>query len=82
MGDIRNIYLTITAPRKKITSPSLLIVTSELQKNRRIKFKNLYVTLLTLFNKLPKKKLLLVLKVINLNIFKFLINSLKRIRFY
>ena len=79
MGNIRNTYLTITAPRKKITSPNLFIIVSELRKNRRTKFRDLYVTLLTLSSKLPKKELLLALKVISLNIFKFLINNLRRI---
>ena len=69
-------------PRKEITSPSLLIMVSKFRKNRRTRFKDLYVIPVNTFCKLPKEKLLLALKIINLNIAKFLINSLKKVRLY
>ena len=68
MGNVRNTHLTITTPRKKTISLSLPIITSKLRKNRRTKFKNLYVTFANISYKLPKKKLLLALKIINLDI--------------
>ena len=82
MGNVRNTHLTITTPRKKTISLSLPIITSKLRKNRRTKFKNLYITPVNIFYKLPKKELLLALKITNLNITKSLANSPKRIRFY
>ena len=82
MGNVRNTYLTIITPQKKITNPSLLIITSKFRRNRRIKFRDPYIIPVNIFYKLPKKELLLALKIINLNIAKFLTNSLKRIRFY
>ena len=81
MGDIWNTYLTITTLRKKITSPSLLIIVSKLRKNRRIRFRDLYIISVNISYKLPKEELLLALKTINLNTAKFLTNSLRKIRF-
>ena len=82
MEDIRNTYLIITTPQKEIISLSLFIIVSKLRKNRRTKFKNLYVIPANISCKLLKKKLLLALKITNLNTAKFLTNSLKRIRLY
>ena len=79
MGNVRNTYLTIITPRKKITNPSLFIIASKLRRNRRIKSRDLYVTPVNIFCKLPKKELLLTLKIINLNIVKFLINGPRKI---
>ena len=40
---------------KKITSPNLFTIASKLRKNRRIRFKDLYVIPANIFYKLPKK---------------------------
>ena len=82
MKDIRNTHLTIITPRKKIISLSLPLIASKLRKNRQIRFKNPYITPVNIFCKLPKKELLLTLKIINLNKTKFLTNGLKKIRLY
>ena len=82
MKDIRNTHQTIITPRKKIIILSLPLIASKLRKNRQIRFKNPYITPVNIFCKLPKKELLLTLKITNLNIIKSLINSPKRIRLY
>ena len=68
MGDIRNIYLIIITPRKEITSLSLFIIASKFWKNRRVRFRDLCIALITLFCKLSKKKLLLALRTANSDI--------------
>ena len=79
MGNIRNTHLTIITPQKEIINPSLPIITSKFRKNRKTKSKDLYITPVNISYKLPKKKLLLALKITNLNIAKFLTNSLRKI---